>query len=125
MSEDKATSAPNLDDLAISVRRHPQDWQTAQYSFSKLEYPHLDRVSGGVGRGTAHPTVFCYVWCDGMLSGELAHSCSHGPAPHRIKVAVPKVCNTREAYARVRAIADANQAERIARNKAIFRISGD
>lgn len=26
--------------------------------------------------------------CDGMLEGDLDHSCLHGPGPHRIKVCV-------------------------------------
>jgi plasmid stabilization system protein ParE len=34
-----------------------------------------------------------YVWCDGMISGVLAHTCRHGPPPHRIKVCVTKKGN--------------------------------
>jgi hypothetical protein len=34
-----------------------------------------------------------YVWCDGMIAGELAHSCRHGPGPHRIKVCITKIDN--------------------------------
>lgn len=101
-------------DPLISVRRHPNDWQTAQFRLSKLERPHLARASGGVGRATAHPTLFAYVWCDGMDSGELAHSCQHGPPPHRILVAVPKVCNSKENYRLIRALADEAAAKRSA-----------
>ena len=36
-----------------------------------------------------------YVWCDGMIAGELAHRCSHGPPPHRITVCVTKKGNER------------------------------
>jgi hypothetical protein len=31
--------------------------------------------------------------CDGMIAGELAHSCEHGPPPHRIKVCITKKGN--------------------------------
>jgi hypothetical protein len=31
--------------------------------------------------------------CDGMIAGKLAHSCEHGPPPHRIKVCVTKKGN--------------------------------
>jgi hypothetical protein len=34
-----------------------------------------------------------YVMCDGMIDGELAHSCSHGPPPHDIKVCLLKKDN--------------------------------
>ena len=34
-----------------------------------------------------------YVWCDAMIAGELAHTCTHGPPPHRIKVCITKKGN--------------------------------
>ena len=72
--------------LEVCVRRHPNDWQTAVYRLSDIGDLHTDNVSGGVGRKTSHYTWFGYVMCDGALSGEVAHSCRHGPGPHRIKV---------------------------------------
>jgi hypothetical protein len=33
------------------------------------------------------------VWCDAMVSGELAHSCRHGAGPHQIKMCVTKKGN--------------------------------
>jgi hypothetical protein len=80
-------------ELKVSVRRHPNDWQTAIYRFSDIGGLHWDRVSGGVGRKTSHDTLFGYVMCDGAMSGEVAHSCRHGPGPHKIKVCIPKTCN--------------------------------
>ncbi len=29
-----------------------------------------------------------YVYCDQAVAGELAHSCRHGPPPHKVKVCV-------------------------------------
>jgi hypothetical protein len=30
---------------------------------------------------------------DGMLSGKIAHSCKHGPPPHKVKVCITKKYN--------------------------------
>jgi hypothetical protein len=98
--------ADAANDPLVSVRRHPHDYQTAQVRLSKLRGFRLDRVSGGVNRATAHPTVFAYMWCDTIESGELGHSCAHGPGPHNIKVAIPKVCNDRALYRTIRALAE-------------------
>ena len=81
------------DDFLVTVRRHPQDWQTAQYELSKIRGLRWDSVTGGVQRVTPYPMVMGYVWCDGVVSGELAHSCSHRPGPHEIKVCVIKKYN--------------------------------
>ncbi|MDR6954918.1 hypothetical protein J2X65_004294 [Ancylobacter sp. 3268] len=87
-------------DLIVSVRRHPQDWQTATYRLGDIQNLHWDVASGGVLRATSHPALFGYVWCNGALSGAVAHSCSHGLPPHRIKVCLPKVCN-KDQWARI------------------------
>jgi len=31
--------------------------------------------------------------CDGMIAGELSHTCRHGPPPHRVKVCITKKGN--------------------------------
>ena len=80
-------------ELTVSVRRHPNDWQTAVYRLSDIDGLHRDSVSGGVGRKTSHEGWFGYVMCDGAVGGEVAHTCRHGPAPHRIKICIPKTCN--------------------------------
>lgn len=91
MEQPKSTEG---DDFVVYVRRHPLDWQTAEYRLSALSCELFwDRQSGGVNKGTSHPALFGYVMCDEMLSGELAHSCAHGPAPHRIKVCLVKKLN--------------------------------
>ena len=79
--------------FSVFVRRHPTDWQTAEYSSDKIYRLRWDSMSGGVGRATSHPALFCYVMCDEMISGELAHSCRHGPPPHEIKVCLVKKLN--------------------------------
>ena len=34
-----------------------------------------------------------YVFCTGMVSGEISHSCRHGPPPHEVKVCITKSGN--------------------------------
>ena len=93
-------------DPLVAVCRHLGDWRTAEYRLSALDDIRLDNISGGVRRRTPHPTVFAYVRCDAMESGDLAHSCLHGEGPHRIKVAIPKACNSRMVYKLLREIAE-------------------
>src|ERR1700730_7517179 len=88
LSEPKSES-----DLTVCVRRHPSGGQTAGYRFSDIDGSHRRRVSDGGGRETSPGGLFGYVMCDGAVSGAVAHSCRHGPAPHRIKVCIPKTCN--------------------------------
>lgn len=80
-------------EFVVSVRRHPSDWQTAKYPFLSVTGLHWDSVSGGVGKSTSHAGLAGYVLCTEAIEGETAHSCSHGPAPHRIKVFLPKSLN--------------------------------
>jgi hypothetical protein len=79
--------------IEVYTRRHPNDWQTATYKLADIEELHWNNVSGGVGRRTSHDTLFGYVWCNGAVAGEVAHSCRHGQGPHRIKVCLPKGLN--------------------------------
>jgi hypothetical protein len=50
-------------------------------------------MSGGLRHRTPEPFVHGYVMCDAMIEGTLAHSCRHGPAPHRIKVCLTRKGN--------------------------------
>jgi len=79
----------------IVVRRQWNDWRTATYRLQDFESPHWDNTSGGVGAPAPRLFIHGYVWCDGAIDGEVAHSCSHGEGPHRIKVCVVKKDNTR------------------------------
>lgn len=82
----------------VIVRRQWNDWQLATYLFSQLDKPHWSRTSGGVMAMAPQPFIHAYVWCDQMVSGELAHSGQHGPCPHKIKVCIVKKDNEPEIY---------------------------
>lgn len=90
------------------VRRHWNDYRKAVIRASKFQYPHWDRESGGVGVNSPHPMVYGYINCDEVEEGELAHSCTHGPAPHRIKVVMVKKDNDPKLVKKMRAEADFN-----------------
>jgi hypothetical protein len=70
----------------VEVRRQWNDWRVAVYTLSDIDDLHWDRVSGGVNARAPREFLHCYVLCDGMVSGDLAHSCRHGQGPHNIKV---------------------------------------
>ncbi len=78
----------------VWVRRQWNDYRKAQYRLRDLQGAHWDWTSGGVNVPAPQPFMHGYVWCNGMLGGELAHSCAHGPGPHRIQVCVVKKDNT-------------------------------
>jgi hypothetical protein len=77
----------------VRVRRQWNDWREARYDLDEISDLHWTNVSGGVNAPAAQPFVHGYVWCDGMIDGELAHSCRHGEGPHRIKVCMTKKGN--------------------------------
>ncbi len=54
---------------------------------------HWSNISGGINHQANRFYLHGYVMCDGMIAGELSHSCSHGPPPHRIKVCITKKGN--------------------------------
>lgn len=76
----------------VKVRRQPGDWRIARYDLSKVRGMRWDNVGGGIEQGSAMH-VYGYVFCNGMIDGELAHSCRHGPPPHEIKVCITKKYN--------------------------------
>jgi hypothetical protein len=80
-------------DVVVSVQRQWNDWRSATYWLSDVSDLHWSRMSGGVFAPAPQPFVHGYVWCNGMIHGELSHSCSHGPGPHRIKVCITKSSN--------------------------------
>ena len=82
------------DDAAIKVRRQWNDRRRiATYRVGDISELQWGRTSGGVQARTPQPFVHGYVMCDAMIGGKLAHSCSHGPAPHRIKVCLTRKGN--------------------------------
>jgi hypothetical protein len=80
-------------DLIVRVRRQWNDWREASYSIKDVSGFHWSDVSGGVNARANRAYLHAYVWCDGMVEGELAHSCRHGQGPHRIKVCIVKKAN--------------------------------
>lgn len=81
------------DEVIVYVRRHPMDYRTARYRLSDIMRLHISEISGGLNRPLAYPGVFGYAFCNTMVDGEIAHSCSHGPPPHEILVYLMKGLN--------------------------------
>jgi hypothetical protein len=75
------------DEVVVTVRRQWNDWREARYRLSEVQGLHWDDVSGGVCASAPRSFVHGYVWCYGMIDGELAHSCRHGEGPHRSRFA--------------------------------------
>jgi hypothetical protein len=84
----------NPDAPVVQVRRQWNDTRRiAGYVLDDLCEIHWSRTSGGIGRRTPQAFLHAYVLCDRIVSGDLAHSCRHGPPPHRIKVCITKKDN--------------------------------
>jgi hypothetical protein len=79
--------------LVVWVRRQFDDRRHAAYRIADLGGLHWSNRSGGLQHRANRHYLHGYVWCDGMIAGELAHSCRHGPGPHRIKVCITKIDN--------------------------------
>jgi hypothetical protein len=77
----------------VKVRRQWNDWQIATYRLNDVSGLHWSGMSGGVQSIAPRDFIHGYVWCTGMIDGELAHSCRHGPGPHHIKVCITKKGN--------------------------------
>jgi hypothetical protein len=77
----------------IKVRRQWNEWRIATYPRDGVWGFHWSVISGGIQARLPQPLLHAYVLCDGMLEGELAHSCLHGDPPHEIKVVVLKKDN--------------------------------
>lgn len=79
--------------LIVWVRRQWNDYRDAAYHIDDVSGWRWSDVSGGVNAPAPRPFIQAYALCNAMISGELAHSCSHGEGPHRIKVCVTKKMN--------------------------------
>ncbi|HEV7411706.1 MAG TPA: hypothetical protein VGO01_24745 [Bradyrhizobium sp.] len=77
----------------VWVRRQFDDHRHAAYRLGDVNGWHWSDISGGVQHRANRYYLHAYVMCDGMIAGELAHSCEHGPPPHRIKVCITKKGN--------------------------------
>lgn len=72
----------------VWVTRQWDDHRYARYRLDDLSGIQWARTSGGVHAVANRPYVHAIVSCEGMQEGELAHSCSHGPGPHNIRVCI-------------------------------------
>ena len=77
----------------VWVRRQFDDHRHAAYRLGDVKRWHWSNISGGIQHQANRYYLHAYVMCDGMIAGELAHRCIHGPPPHRIKVCITKKGN--------------------------------
>ncbi len=113
MTKDKAKATELDPEETVVVRRHWNAWMTATVKLKHLQNLHWDDTSGGVNVRSPHVMMYGYIYCDQIVSGELNHSCAHGPGPHRIKVVVVQVDNPKPLIKRLKA----QIAERIAEHE--------
>lgn len=78
----------------VSVRRQWNSWEVAQVYVGDIGNPLWDVVSGGVKESSPEAFIFGYIWCDTIVSGNVAHSCLHGTAPHSIKICILRKDNS-------------------------------
>lgn len=90
------------EDNIVTVRRQWNDQRTARYRVEDVANLHMDDVSGGIMARAPRAFLHGYVWCDGMIDGELAHSCRHGAGPHWIKVCIVQQDNPKALYVSLR-----------------------
>ena len=91
------TSAP------VRIRRDWNDNRIGTVRWSDLENPRWDVISGGEQNHTPQPFIHAYVWCN-KVSGNIAHSCVHGPPPHSIKVCLVRKDNSKIVWDRLLAL---------------------
>jgi hypothetical protein len=109
-------AAPLDGSTEVVVRRHWNGTDGAAFRPTDVSGFHWSRTSGGSVTGFARvsprPMVHAYVQCDSEpLRGELAHSCVHGPPPHRIKVCLVAKDNSRQVMTWAKQCADEQQRE--------------
>jgi hypothetical protein len=88
-----ATVTAATQEAIVTVRRQWNDWKTGTVAADKLRDFHWRSSSGGVGAASPRPMLYARMFCDSLLSGEIGHSCAHGPGPHDILVCIVKKDN--------------------------------
>jgi hypothetical protein len=91
-------SAPSADTPLVRVRRQwNRPRKIATYRLSDTDDIRWRKFpitkNGGIRQKANRRYLHGYVMCDQLLEGKLAHSCQHGPGPHRIKVCITKKGN--------------------------------
>jgi hypothetical protein len=83
----------------VVISRGWADWRKAQVPVAEVSGLHVTRVAGGTRAPLPRPVLAGYISCDVIPEdGDFGHSCTHGAAPHRIKVLILKGDNTRQIY---------------------------
>ena len=77
----------------VYIRRQWNDWRIGLVSLKDISGFRWGTVSGGVHTRAPQACLYAYVSC-ARVRGEIGHSCSHGPAPHCIKVCIVKKDNS-------------------------------
>ena len=110
----------------VTVNRNPGSRRLARYWISDIEEPHWHYDSGGSGKRSRRPSLFGYVYCTGMVDGEVAHSGLHGgPCPHRIVVHIPAKHNDPGVMEYLRGVAGAKPGSRRDLNDFLLAETGD
>lgn len=84
--------SPASESVVVNVRRRPADRRRADCCLAEISRLKWGYISGGLQRRSQWH-VYGYVMCDRMIAGKVAHSCKHGPPPHKIKVCITKKYN--------------------------------
>ncbi len=96
----------------VNVKRQPGDYRIGKVLLGDIYNVHWDNTSGGV-HAKSSDVLYGYIYCDKLVSGEVAHSCEHGDRPHYIKVFIPMKDNDKGVINQLKAMADSNGKRRI------------
>jgi len=72
----------------VTVRRQPDDHTAGRFKLPDIHGLRLDCMTGGYQQLVGRNFLFGYVFCTSLVDGGIGHSCTHGPAPHDIKVCI-------------------------------------
>ncbi len=85
-------------DATVRVRRQWNDFREATYRLDDIGPTEWRQTSGGVGARSPYPGLYTWVSCDGAVGGEVAHSGTHGPCPHTIRVVINRKDNDAKVF---------------------------
>ncbi len=91
--------------MSIVVNRGWGDWRKIVVPEEALSGFHLADFAGGTHSRLPRTCLAAYMSCDVIPDDtDFGHSCTHGPAPLRIKVLIHEAGNEKS-YARLQALA--------------------
>ena len=94
--------------LSVLVKRGERS-APVRVPVADIQGLHWAVWEGGRGFFLDHPAIAGYITCDLIpewLRPDFGHSCTHGDAPHRVKVLIVKRRRDAAAYAYVRDLAN-------------------